>query len=174
MASWTTPVIHATGDVLAVTDWNGVANNTTFLYQAPYCMYYANTQTSVPGGGGTAIAIDGTQAYGYGFSASATNGNSILVPITGIYQFIGCVTVSGLGGTATNAIVYSYFAGSVSLQGVSTSPYVGSPTSLVSGLASLAAADIGQLAMFSDASSTLTGQAAANVTYAHAFFVGSQ
>jgi hypothetical protein len=30
--AWSTPVLHATGDVVPSADWNGLANDLTFLY----------------------------------------------------------------------------------------------------------------------------------------------
>ena len=47
MPAWQTPTVHATGDIFAVNDNNILANNETFLYQAPYASYYNNAVCSV-------------------------------------------------------------------------------------------------------------------------------
>lgn len=97
MASWTTPVTHATGDALSVTDWNGVANNETFLYQRPYGMYYGSVAQSCPNNVNTQVQL-GLTAQGYGFSYGSAG--SVTVPLTGLYQLswgIGTANNPGSG-----------------------------------------------------------------------------
>lgn len=82
MASWGTPTTHTTGDTLAVSDWNTVANNETFLYQAAYARYYNSVATSLPAGTVTQVTLGGTGFSGYGFSVAS---NNAVVPIAGTY-----------------------------------------------------------------------------------------
>ncbi len=123
MAAWTAPVIHATGDILAVTDWNGLANDATFLYQRPYAT--ANNTVSVSIGGSATQITLGTFAYnGYGFSISS---NNLILPLTGSYIVSGQIQCAQASGTL---ISYIYYNGSgvvegratVDTTGVSTAP----------------------------------------------------
>jgi hypothetical protein len=94
MASWTTPVTHSEGEDLAVTDWNGVANNTTFLYQAPYIMAYNSSSTSLTNSTNVQLTLGGLTASGYGWTVSS---NNIVPPLTGIYSI--AFSVQGAQGS---------------------------------------------------------------------------
>jgi len=97
MASWTNPVIHGTGDTFAVSDYNVLANNETFLYQAPYASYYNSVATSVPTATNTQLTLSGTEYSGYGFSVSS---NNAVVPLAGTYMALfsgGTAAASGTG-----------------------------------------------------------------------------
>jgi methyl coenzyme M reductase beta subunit len=100
MASWTNPTTKAVGDVLSAANWNAVANNTTFLYQAPYGLYYNSVampnQTSLTF---QQVTLGGTTGSAYGFSVSSNNVN---VPLAGIYAVSANVTVNG---ASTNAYI---------------------------------------------------------------------
>lgn len=171
MASWTAPIIHATGDVLAVTDWNGLANDATFLYQAPYIMAYNSVSTGLVTNTATQVTLGGLTASGYGWSVSS---NNLVVPLTGVYQLSGNVYYAANSGAPTdNFWSYVYHNGSQTLQGagVSTTPNsVGSP---VTGLIAASAGDTFGLWAFAAQAGATTGTGA-TVTFLHAIFIGSQ
>lgn len=83
MASWTTPVLHSVGDILNVSDWNGVANNETFLYQAPYASAVNNAIQGVTGGSPVQVTNLVVSFSGYSFSLSS---NFLVAPLTGLYH----------------------------------------------------------------------------------------
>ena len=100
MASWTNPTLKVVGDVLSANNWNAVANNTTFLYQAPYGLYY----NSVAMGNQTSllfqqVTLGGSSGANYGFSVSS---NNVQVPLAGMYAVSANVTVNG---ASTNAYI---------------------------------------------------------------------
>ena len=107
MASWTTPTTHIAGDTLAVSDWNAVANNETFLYQAPYASYYNSVATSIPTAAWTQVTLGGVDFSGYGISLVS---NNLVVPIAGIYGFVGQMFCAA---TANNIQTGVYHNGSL-------------------------------------------------------------
>lgn len=163
MASWTTPVTHVTGDVLAVTDWNGLANDATFLYQAPYIQAYATATTSVATGTTTTIALGGA-VTAYGFTLSS---NNAVTPLTGTYWAAGEVSF----GSSTYAADVST---ALTQNGTALTGFgvYASPTSSALVLAS--ASDTVGLTAFQDSGNTLTVGSGENSTYLHMAFVGSQ
>lgn len=71
MASWSAPVIHAVGDVLSASDWNGLANDATFLYQAPYGIS-TTVSATLTNNVGTQVDISAaTTAYGVTLASNA-------------------------------------------------------------------------------------------------------
>ena len=113
MPAWQTPTVHATGDIFAVNDNNILANNETFLYQAPYASYYNNAVCSVANVTNTQVTLTGLTFSNYGASITS---NAIAVPLTGIYQIhfrVGFASASSGGGyswvtqNGTQAIVGS-------------------------------------------------------------------
>ena len=113
MASWGTPVTHFTGDTLAVSDWNTIANNETFLYQASYCNYYDNGGTNVNPSTYTQVALGGVTCAGYGFSVSS---NNVVVPLAGIYWVAGALAASSNQASGWVA-AYIYHNGSLYANG---------------------------------------------------------
>ena len=101
MASYTNPILHATGDDLAVTDWNAVANNTTFLYRAPYILAYASITQSTANNTTSSINLNTFVASGYGFTISS---NNVVVPLTGVYTIGGTVTMTQNAATTLIAV----------------------------------------------------------------------
>ena len=100
MALWTTPTTYATGNTLSVTAWNALANNATFLYQAPYASYYNSSATSLANGSGTQVTLGGTEYSNYSFSVSS---NNVIVPLTGIF-----VAMFAVGAVASSGPLYAY------------------------------------------------------------------
>jgi hypothetical protein len=151
-----------------VSDWNTIANNETFLYQAPYGMYYNSVVTSLTSGTPVQISLGGTVASGYGFSVSS---NNAVAPIAGIYQVdfaAQAATTSGLMCALlyVNSALYANGAYGVGAAGEgaqsSGSAVVKCPSANATfglwGLNSAASANSGNLA---------------DQTYLHAFYVGS-
>ena len=131
MASWTTPPTHATGDALAVTDWNTIANNETFLYQRPYGLY-TGTTASLAGGTTAQIAV-ASQGQNYGFTLS---GNNAVLPLTGLYQFSWSMTTTGQASGQGVIRASIYRNGALLFQGNTSMLYInsGTPTSVGSGI----------------------------------------
>jgi hypothetical protein len=172
MASWTSPVTHVSGDVLSVTDWNGVANNETFLYQVPYILAYNSVSTSLTDGTPTQISLGGITADGYGFSVSS---NNVIVPLTGVYSVQFAVQVGGSGSPGANDMNCSvYHNGSVVIQGSTVPTATTFPGSSGGGLVACSASDTLGLVAVQGASATLSTQNNAYSTFLHVFFVGSQ
>ena len=121
MASWGTPPVHVTGDTLAVSDWNTVANNETFLYEAPYGLYYNSVAVTLVLGASTQITLGGTEASGYGFSVAS---NNAVVPIAGLYSTTCSVYISAAEVLLT---ALTYHNGSQIRQG-SSGTLIGSTT----------------------------------------------
>ena len=168
MASWTTPVTHSAGDTLAVTDWNGVANNETFLYQAPYASYYNSVATTLTSGTNTQVTLGGTEYSGYGFSVSS---NNAVAPLAGSYMTLFSV---GFNQTGSNALSLVYQNGTQkaigsSVPGNSTTGTFSSSGKVLKCNASDTIALYGL--QFAGAVGTLTGS---NETYLSLAFVGSQ
>ena len=123
MASWTTPTIFATGNILDVPSANTWSNNLTFLYQRPYATANNTVGVSI-GGATTPITLDTFAYNGYGFSISS---NNLILPLTGSYIVSGQVQCAQASGTL---ISYIYHNGSgvvegsatVDTRGVSTAP----------------------------------------------------
>jgi hypothetical protein len=162
-----TPTTHVTGDSLAVSDWNTVANNETFLYQAPYGMYYNSVVTSLTSGPLVQISLGGTIASGYGFSCPS---NIAIPPIAGVYQ-----TCFAAQAATTSGIINAVLC-------VNGSEYASGAYSAAS--ASLGAQSSGSAVVkwssgagFSlwglNTGSTANSGNLAFQTYLHAFYVGS-
>lgn len=166
MASFTAPTIHVTGDDLPVTDYNAVANNTTFLYQAPYAYAYNSGNVSVPDITATKITLDTFLFSGYGWSISS---NNLIVPLTGIYQTSSAVFLS----TGTGfVIVYLSLNGSTSLASVVQTTASGA-TAAVSGLVKCTAGDALSLVTQQSSGSETTLVSAVGLTFLNVSFVGS-
>ncbi len=101
MASYVTPLVHATGDLFAVTDNNALANNEVFLYQRPYAMAYNSVVTSLTSATITQVSLGGLVASNYGISISS---NNIIVPLTGIYQ-VDCAVAIATNATASTQLL---------------------------------------------------------------------
>jgi hypothetical protein len=171
MASWTAPVTHVTGDILSVSDWNGIANNETFLYQAPYILAYNSTATSITSSTYTQVTLGGLIASGYGWTVAS---NNLVVPLTGVYSVEFAITYTPFS-TASEAQGYVFHNGSGVL--TSSSEFLSSSydvTSAGSGLILCAANDTLALYGLQQAASSIQTSAASNATFLHAFFIGSQ
>lgn len=168
MASWTAPVTHASGDVLAVTDWNGVASDCTFLYEAPYIRVYDSAGTSLTNNTFTQVSLGGTTTSGYGWSVS---GNNIVAPLTGIYW--------AAWGVNTDFSASAYLLASLFLD---ASRYADGVWDYTSGEASstgatlLAASATNGIGLYGyqTSGSAVTTGAYSYATYLSAAFVGSQ
>lgn len=174
MASWTTPVTHATGDILSVSDWNGVANNETFLYQAPYANYYNSVATSLTASAVTPVTIQGTTGANYGFSVSSTT--NMVVPLTGIYLVTGLITITGGGaGSAVTPLVteihYNGTRVAFGTDGPTNYTYASSLSSTIYPASANSYFGLYGSNTYSAAFNTLTGP---DVTYLAAYFLGSQ
>ena len=164
MAAWTTPITYPTGDSLQVSAWNGVANDETFLYQAPYGLYYNSVSQSITNNVQTTVTLGGIEAQNYGFSISS---NTVSVPLTGIYMTYFCVGVAAnvtlrsgvfVGGQYARASTHSGQAYSSSANGFS--------------MLSLTAGANLNLSTYCEAIPPTTN-ASKWATYLHAYFVGS-
>lgn len=172
MATWTAPVTHATGDVLAVTDWNGLANDATFLYEAPYAMYYNSTATSCGTGATTQVSLGGTTASNYGFSLSS---NDAVVPLAGTYMVFFSVYMASTTGSGSDAVYsFVYHNGSQSLEGLTLPSYILQVSTGGGGIVSCSTSDTLGLYLANDSGSTLDTAPGAQSTYLHAAFIGSQ
>lgn len=174
MASWITPTIHATGDVLSVTDWNAVANDVIFSYQAPYARYYNSVATSITSSlVATQVTLGGTSFSNYGFSISS---NNAVIPLTGMYWVAGQVSLSASGGSGTDYMsAQIYQNGAANIYG-STCPTASAefPGSQAAGLLQCsAAATIGLYCSQNSGSAITTNTSAANTSISLAF-LGSQ
>lgn len=171
MASWTTPVTHVSGDVLSVSDWNGVANNETFLYQAPYAAVFNSLTTSCGAGGATQVTLGGTAALGYGWTVSS---NNLVVPLTGVYYTAFSVTTGTAGSGVDEIQSNMFFSGTQVLDGSTVPSYVANPSSSGSGIVSAGSSATFGLWLTNLSGSTLSTTPASYATYLHSFFVGSQ
>jgi len=162
VAVWGTPPVHVTGDTLAVSDWNTIANNETFLAEAPYGLYYNSVAVTLVLGASTQITLGGTEASGYGFSVAS---NNAVVPIAGLYSTTCSVYISAAEVLLT---ALTYHNGSQIRQG-SSGTLIGSTTS---GLVKCAANDTLGFYVYQNggAPATIAGSGS---TYLHAFYVGS-
>lgn len=167
MASWTTPITHSTGDVLAVTDWNGVANNETFLYQAPYANYYNSSATSVPTGSNTQISLGGTTSSGYGFKVTS---NSAIAPLTGIYAVSGALTMI----TSSGQVAVDVYLNGSAVSQASTNASTNGISVCTSTLVSCASTSTIGLYGYQNTGSSQNSYNAADFTYLAVHFVGSQ
>lgn len=170
MATYTPPVIHSTGEVLAVTDWNGVANDIVWLAQRPYFNYYNSLATTIAASfAATQVTLGGTTAAGYGFSVSS---NNVIAPLTGTYSISGGVQFISSGSTSFGFALI-YHNGTAVAQGAYSTLSVLGADSTVSTVISCAAGDnIGLWA--SQGGGTLPTQAGAATTFLSGFFLGSQ
>jgi hypothetical protein len=172
MASWTAPVTYATGDILAVTSWNGLANNSTFLYQAPYGLYYNTTAiTAQTSNNYIRVPTTATTNSGYGYSVSS---GSVVVPLTGMYLATGNVTVTG-NSTSTYSQGAAIYQGSTIRAAYRASLASGTPTASASGSTVISCTAADTLNLFylyngTTAAAPLTG---ATQTYLYSFFIGS-
>jgi hypothetical protein len=170
LTAWTAPVVHAVGDILALNDWNNLANDTLFLYQGAYALVFNSSGTTLSGTP-TQVTLGGTTALGYNFSVSS---NNLVVPLTGLYQVEGTVTHAANSGSSTEyTAAYAYHNGSEVLSGGVSPTYTTYAGSAFSGLVLASANDTIGLWAFSSQSGATTETGAGN-TYLHAFFVGSQ
>jgi len=171
VASWGTPPVHVTGDTLAVSDWNTVANNETFLYEAPYGLYYNSSGTSCGSGGATQVTLGGTTASGYSFSVSS---NNVIVPIAGIYTVLFLVMMASTAGSGGNYVQSQVqHNGSATLNGSTVPSYMAFPGSSGCGSVKCAASDTLGLYLVQTSGSSLTTLATAPQDFLHAFYVGS-
>ena len=170
MASWTTPTIFATGDILDVASANVWSNNETFLYQAPYIYAYDSGGTSCGSGGGTQVNLGATYASGYGFSISD---NTVVAPIAGVYAVSFTVTFSSGAGTPGGVgYISAGVAGPVNLMGSQVASYTAFPGSSGSGIIPCSAGDSFYVVANNQSGSTLTTLTGSQ-TYITAVFIGS-
>ena len=165
MAAWTTPITYPTGDSLEVSAWNGVANDETFLYQAPYGLYYNSVSQGITVNTQTQITLGGLEAQNYGFSISS---NTVAVPLTGIYMTYFGVRVN-VNNLLTSSVLVNGYRNARSST-VSGTGYV--PTATGSSLLYLDRGATLNLSAYCGTTSTTT-TANKQVTYLHAYFVGS-
>lgn len=172
MGSWVAPTVHATGDAFSVNDNNTIANDLTFLYQAPYAMYFGSAGTVATTSTLTQITLGGTTASNYGFSIS---GNNAIVPLTGIYSVQFAVSGAAAAGAVANEYASSIqLNGTQVISGIAPPTAVVNPTSGGSGLLKASAGSTVGLFLFQASGSTLTTSVGASGTYLHLFFMGSQ
>ena len=133
MASWGTPVTHVTGDTLAVSDWNTIANNETFLYQTLISATgwvplggWANSWDSASGPGGLAsYRVTGNIVRLGGAIASGAVGYPAFTLPPGARPSWGLSLSANMGNNGGS--VYSAAVLAVSTGGVCT-PYLASGT----------------------------------------------
>jgi hypothetical protein len=170
MASWTVPVIHATGDVLAVSDWNGVANDLTFLYEAPYANYYNSVATAMAANTNTQVTLGGTTSSNYGFSVSSSNA---ITPLAGLYAVFFSLTYTPYS-SADYALGYAYHNGSFVCQSNPQFLNATYPTTCVgSSIIVCAAGDTLGLWGIQESSVSIETEATSYNTFLSAYFVGS-
>ncbi len=167
MASYTSPILHATGDDLAVSDYNAVANNTTFLYQAPYIHCTTNSTQSITANTSTQVVNLAIDYSGYGWSLAS---NYIVVPLTGIYM-VSAVSTYVIGGSAAQvgtAIIHNGSYG----QFYWTDDAIASSdvSALVTDTVKASAGDTIGIGTFTSVTNTL----ASGASIISAFLVGSQ
>jgi hypothetical protein len=175
MATWTTPPIHATGDFLSVTDWNTIANNETFLHQAPYGQYWNTTGTAASVSGGTARVQLGGFRGNYGFVAPSSS--IITIPLAGVYtvSFSVAVATSHAGGDdLTNRFNAQLNQnGNLVIESPPTPTYVANdPVSASSGVIVCNANDQITLVWTNNGPSTLSTNPSYASTYVHLAYVG--
>lgn len=56
--AWSTPIIHATGDIVTASDWNVSSNDLSYLYQRPQFQVHLTTGVSIPNGAATLVQYD--------------------------------------------------------------------------------------------------------------------
>jgi len=172
MASWNVPTIHATGDILSVTDWNNVANNEIFLYQAPYGSFYNNTGAAI-NGATTLVPLASTSYSAYGVS---TNGTSVTVGAAGMYWMTTTATKSGASGSGNNFMRANIFQSGVVLAAGSSAPTftdynaASTATALISASASASGYQL-QVTQTTGSNASLTASATEN--FFAVTFVGS-
>jgi len=174
MASWTTPVIHSTGDILAVSDWNGLANDATFLYQAPSAKYYNSVSTSCTAAAATTVTLGGTAFSNYGFSVSS--GTNVVVPITGMYFVTANLVIgagSGGGSAASPVIADIYQSGTRVSVGSNGPTNYAFPSSTTSTLVNIGSGGYFSLVASNTYGTALSTAVGADTTYLAAFFIGS-
>lgn len=168
MASWTTPVTHAAGDLLSVSDWNGLANDATFLYQAPYAMFGNTAATSIPAAAFTVVSMTmGLNNYGIGQTGQAAS-----TSVAGVYR------VSAAVAFATSTAVgyaYIYKNGVQYAQGSqSTGNGVYGPASTVSALVQMnGTTDYVNVRAYQASGGAVNTSGSSLSTYMHLDFVGS-
>jgi len=173
LASWTTPVIHSTGEILAVSDWNGIANNETFLYQAPYIYAYNTVSTACAVASFTTVTLV-NNASNYGWSIGS---NSLLfAPITGLYYSTGVVRLATAGSTGQSAFANLGVGGTLTQAGnVVPLDLSVTSSSTVSGLNPVTAGGSGfiYMAEYQDNATPIATQTGTGATWLSSFFVGS-
>lgn len=171
MASWTAPTIFATGDLLDVNSANAWSNDLTFLYEAPYGVYYNSTSTSCANGAQTALSLT-LSAQGYGFSLSS---NAVSVPLTGMYLCTFNITVSGGVGSGSDwAGSLVQLNGTTTIQGAQDVAQAVFPAYPGGGILTASAADTLTLICNNQSSATLNTVAGAANSFLNAVFLGSQ
>jgi len=168
MASWTTPTTFATGDILDVGSVNAIANDLTFLYEAPYVYAYASASVGIASGTATPAPLSATVFSGYGASVNSSN---VVVPLTGIYQVSFCAYVFAVSDSySMNGM--AYHQGSLAFNGSTNA--TGITFSTGSGLISASASDSIGLWANQTTGSSQTIESGAQTTFLSAYFVGSQ
>jgi hypothetical protein len=166
MAIWTTPTIHATGDILSVSDWNGVANNSVFLYQAPYGLYWNYTSTSLATTAWTQVGLTAVEASDYGMSLTS---NNAVVPLTGIYQVAFGV---GLATGTTQMTASIYQNGAITRYGTESGGAY-APSSSGASLVSCNAGDTIGLWAYQQSGGAVNTNNLSTVSFLQVAFVGS-
>ena len=175
MASWTPPTIYSAGQNMSLNAYLALANNETFLYQAPYAAYYDSAGTSCTTNVLTQVSLGGTTATNYGFSVDGSN--NVVLPLTGIYTVSFAVGFPNASG--------GYMWGLVQKNG--TTIFQGNRSSIIpsgasnpnnticngSGIISGTAGDLIGLYARQTYYASLTTTNSASQTYLHLTFVGS-
>jgi hypothetical protein len=169
MASWITPVSHATGDVLSVNDWNTVAGDVQFLYQSPYGLFYASSTASVTATA-SQMPLDTLRASNYGVYATS---NNVTLPLSGVYQVNYALSVSNSASVNANARMFAslYYNGGSYALGSKEPLSLSNPTSTGSALVVASAGDT--VALWGTSQITVLSQANIAGTFLHVVFLGS-
>ena len=166
MAAWGTPPTHVTGDTLAVSDWNTIANNETFLYQAPYASAYNTVGVSCASATWTQITLSTLDFSGYSFALTS---NNLVAPIAGIYWVSGFVM-----WTVSTTIVGTGLYQNGTQKKVSQTAAVSTGTGSSAGVVmKCAASDTIGLWGVQDSGGNASNVAGSTNTYLSAFYVGS-
>lgn len=176
MASWNVPTIHATGDILSVTDWNNVANNTTFLYQAPYFIGQTTAGTALGNSTNTVIPLSIVNS-GYGMAYNTFYGY-LTPPLVGTYFMSAGLTVAANAAGSPNNFRAEIWQNSGVYATGSTGAFQNSGTSAVASQVSTLVYNAStsnnyQLQAFNRASNSASLTTTGVQNYMTAHFVGS-
>lgn len=169
MASWATPTVFATGDILDVISANTWSSDVAFLYEKPYAYAYLSAQTDVTYTV-EQVPLDALAHAAHDFTLSAS---VVTVPLAGVYQVNFGVQLNTSNLALTSYLWCAlYQNGSLMTQGGSTQS---SGAQVVgSSLVSANAGDTLGLWFYPNTTATVTMAPGAPHTFLSAAFVGSQ